>query len=150
MTSEKVRMIVGLLVILTHIVSYAGVILFKSEHIPPNDRFDVALVLIPVSAAYVVAIVRSAINRQGEIGTTTVVNWNYALVTFLITAAFCLALLVIVFGYPSVGASDIATLKRYMLLVEVAFGGAFGLIAEDLFGKIEKIEVPAPTAREGE
>jgi hypothetical protein len=34
--------------------------------------------------------------------------------------------------------------RRYILLFEIAFGAGFGLIASDLFGKIERIEVPVP------
>jgi hypothetical protein len=62
--------------------------------------------------------------------------------------SFSVALLLFVFWFPRIGGPTIEDLRRWMIVVEIAFGGAFGLIAEDLFGKIER--VPVSTADEEE
>jgi hypothetical protein len=140
MKRDTVRMIVGLSVIATHIIAFLA-ILFQ-EYIDTSDRLDVAMLLVPVSAAYVTAIVRSAIATQevnDEVKRT--VNANYVSVIGLITFAFCGALLVLVFGYPKIGGQTLPELRQWLVIIEVGFGGAFGLIAEDLFGRVEQVNI---------
>jgi hypothetical protein len=43
-----------------------------------------------------------------------------------------------VFDYPNVSGPTTTELRRWLLVLEIAFGASFGLIAEDLFGTIEK------------
>ena len=68
-------------------------------------------------------------------------------VVCLVTIGFCGALLYFVFSFPAVVGPTITELRRWLVVLEVAFGGGFGLIAEDLFGKIEKVIVPAEAAK---
>ena len=99
------------------------------------------MLLIPVSAGYFVAVVRSAIQNQAVTATVRLVNLNYVTIVLLVTAAFCAALLLFVFSYPAVVGPTIVELRRWLVVLEIGFGGGFGLIAEDLFGKVEKIVV---------
>jgi len=101
------------------------------------QRIDLGLLLLPISAAYVVAVVRSAIEEQHTQAIGRKVNLNYCIIVSLFTAIALLGLLITVIQLR--GDLDIA--RRQILLFEIAFGTAFGLIAADLFGKIERIPV---------
>jgi len=76
---------------------------WQARYIPPGaDRLDLALLLIPVSAGYFVAVVRSAIQNQSINETVTLVNMNYVVIVLSVTLFFCGALLFFVFSYPAV------------------------------------------------
>ncbi len=141
MKRDLLRIFVGVSVILTHLMAFIGIVVVRASHIPSNERLDVAMILIPVSAAYFMAVVRSAIQLQDVLSSIKQVNINYTVVVSLVTVSFCAVLLYYVYGYPDVGGPTTTELKRWLLVLEIAFGSAFGLIAEDLFGKIERIEV---------
>lgn len=144
MLRESVQTALGLLILLTHVLSFFGIVFWQS-YISSDDRLDVAMLLFPITAAYFVAIVRSAITRQDVVDTVRKVTTNYLLIVGVTSVAFCLALLSFVFGYPSVGGPTTVELRRWLILLEIAFGSGFGLIAEDLFGKVERVAVPEST-----
>jgi hypothetical protein len=141
MKRELLRTFVGVLVIVTHIISFIGLIVIRKDYIPQGEHLDVAMVLIPVSAAYFMAIVRSAIQLQDVFSSSQRVNMNYVVVVILVTLSFCIALLYFVYRFPDIGGPTTVELKRWLIVLEIAFGSSFGLIAEDLFGKIERINV---------
>jgi Kef-type K+ transport system membrane component KefB len=155
MNRDFVRLIVGVAVILTHLFAFFGIVVLKSKYIPAADeRLDLAMVLIPVSAGYFVAVVRSAIQNQNVSKTARYVNLNYTVIVLLVTLAFCFALLYFVYSYPAIVGPTIVELRRWLVVLEIGFGGGFGLIAEDLFGKVEKVlirqEEQEPTGAVGQ
>lgn len=154
MKRDVVKMIVGVGVILAHLAAFFGIVVWQSKYIPSGaERLDIAMVLVPVSAGYFLAVVRSAIQNQGVTKTeSSLVNWNYIAIVLVVTFAFCAALVYFVYSYPAVVGPTIVELRRWLVILEIGFGGGFGLIAEDLFGKVEKIivrqdmpVVPAPS-----
>lgn len=147
MRKRAVRLIVGIGVVVTHLVSFFAIVFVQRDYIPPADRLDVALLLVPITAAYVTAIVRSAISEQANFDPGPELNANYIAVCALITAAFCIGLLSFVFYYPEIGGPTTTDLKRWLVVIEIGFGTAFGLLAEDLFGKVEKVGVEQSGAR---
>lgn len=141
MNRDVVRTTVGIGVILTHLVAFFAIVIWKRDYIPDAaERLDLAMLLLPISAGYFVAVIRSAIQNQ-VISTAQRVNWNYIIVVVLVTSAFCVALLYFVFSYPAVVGPTIVELRRWLVVLEIGFGSGFGLIAEDLFGKVEKVVV---------
>jgi hypothetical protein len=148
MKISTVRVVVGLSTIATHVIAFLGIVVIRQEFFPPDLRLDLAMVLLPITAVYVTAVVRSAIRDKNELPDEQIVNLNYVLIVGIITMSFSVALLLFVFWFPRIGGPTIEDLRRWMIVVEIAFGGAFGLIAEDLFGKIER--VPVSTADEEE
>jgi hypothetical protein len=143
MNRDYVRLMVGVIVIGTHLIAFFGIIVWQSQYIPlSTDRLDVAMLLIPVSAGYFVAVVRSAIQFQDVKSTGRYVNINYVVIVLIVTIAFCGTLLYFVFVFPKVVGPTIVELRRWLVALEIGFGGGFGLIAEDLFGKIERVIVP--------
>jgi hypothetical protein len=122
-------------------VAFFGVVSWQRQYIEPDVRLDVAMLLMPITATYFMAVVRSAVQRRNVRGSDCVTA-EYGVIVGLVTLAFCGALLYITFSFPEVVGPTTAELKRWIVVVEIAFGAGFGLIAEDLFGKIEKVVIP--------
>jgi hypothetical protein len=144
MPRDLVRLTVGLIVIVAHATAFFGIVVWQSKYIPvPSDRLDVAMLMLPVTAAYFVAVIRSAIGRRGAAGHEPPDNLNYVVIVLGVTLLFCGTLVYFVFSYPSIVGPTITELRRWLVVLEIAFGAGFGLIAEDLFGKVEQVIVPA-------
>jgi hypothetical protein len=131
------RYMVGAAVIVVHAACFVAIIYFKDDAFTQPQRIDLGLLLLPITAAYVVAIVRSAIVEQSNPAVGRPVSLNYCIIISLFTAITLVGLFITVVQLR--GDPDIA--RRQILLFEIAFGTAFGLIATDLFGKIEQIPV---------
>jgi hypothetical protein len=134
------RYFVGITVLLIHIAVY--VILRGKSSLTPPERSDLFLLLMPITAAVVLAVVRSAIEERNSLDLGPPVNLFYASVVFIVTISYAVALLSTVISYPDPTIPEIENLRQSILIHEIAFGAAFGLIATDLFGKIEKLEIP--------
>jgi hypothetical protein len=122
-------------VIVVHIVAFATIMMFKNDWTSPSQRFDFASVLLPITAAYLVAIVKNAIDEQFVIDTTAPVNAYYVSVVLSVTASFLFAILFVVFEAPGEIVPTVETARQWLVLLDVGLGAAFGYIASDLFGK---------------
>lgn len=144
MTIQKqtIRLAVSGLVISTHLLAFFTIMFLESDFASPTERTDAALLLLPITAAYVLAIGRRAISSQGDVDIGPVVNAEYILFVSLITSGFVAAMLLTVFSFPSRLIPTIETVKRFLLIIEIGIGAALGMIVEDLFGKVERITVP--------
>ncbi|MDP3075890.1 hypothetical protein [Bradyrhizobium sp.] len=152
MNIEVMRLVVGLIVLATHIVAFFGIVVWQSGYIPvATERLDLALLLVPVSAGFFLAVVRSAVqNRKAMIAAAEPVGVNYVAVVTTVALAFSGALLFFVFSYPAVVGPTTVELRRWLVILEIGFGAGFGMIAEDLFGKVEKVFVqPDGTVKVG-
>jgi hypothetical protein len=138
MKKEYFRIGVGLAVILIHATCFAIIFFGKDDYLSSTQKIDIALLFMPITAAYVVAIVRAAIENSAPTDVSTPVNINYALVVFLITIITLLGLLWTVATLTG----DAETDRHRIIVFEIVFGAAFGLVASDLFGKVERIPVP--------
>jgi hypothetical protein len=137
MRREYFRIFIGASVIVVHVACYLIIVFGKAEWFTPEQQTDLGLMFVPVTSAYVVAIVRSAIEEQSVQSSGPQVNVNYLVVVSLFTVATLMGLLVTIIQISH----DIELARRQILLFEIAFGTVFGLIASDLFGKVEKIKV---------
>jgi len=136
------RLLVTLLVFLSHATAFFGVVVWQRANIPqPTERIDLAMLLIPIAAVYVVAAIRSAIQNKTSTVPEPIDNVNYIVVVFLMTVFFCAGLVSLVFLYPDYVGPTVSELRRWIVIFEIAFGIGFGLIVEDLFGKVETIVV---------
>jgi hypothetical protein len=88
------------------------------------------------------AVVKNAVDEQTSRDKGALVILNYVIVVFLVTGAFLAAVATIVVQMPGPFAPTIDDAKKWLVGLEVGLGGAFGYIASDLFGKIEKIVAP--------
>jgi hypothetical protein len=149
MPRDILRMIVGLMVVGAHAAAFFGITIWQSAYIPiAGERLDAALLLVPISAAYFVAVIRSAIQHRAAVGHEAPDNLNYVVIVILITALFSGTLVYFVFEYPAVVGPTTVELRRWLLVLEIGFGAGFGLIAEDLFGKVEQVTVASTADRE--
>lgn len=146
---RTVRLGVSTCVILTYFFSFFSIMFFISDYATSVERLDTALLLIPITAAYVLAIGRRAISGQLDFDASPVVNVEYLIFVVLITVGFLSALTLIILSFPNKTIPTIDALKRALLIIEIGLGGAFGLIVEDLFGRVEKIVVPSGDSRNG-
>jgi hypothetical protein len=137
---EVFRIGIGVSVIIVHALCFLIIFYFKGQYLTPNQQTDLAFLLMPVSSAYVAAIIRSAVEDQRIRGRGPSVNLNYAIIITLFTAIFLVGLLVTVISIN--GYSE--DVRRQISIFEIAFGTGFGLIATDLFGKVEKPDVGSP------
>jgi hypothetical protein len=88
------------------------------------------------------AVVKSAVDEQSDLDPGRIVNFNYVAIVFLVTGAFLAGVLVIVVEVPGSFVPTIDDAKQWLIGLQVGLGGAFGYIATDLFGKVEKVTVP--------
>lgn len=138
MKKETFRIGVGLGVILVHATCFIIIFFGKDAYLSPPQKIDVALLFMPITAAYLVAVVRSAVENSVPTNASTPVNLNYALVVLLVTLITLLGLLWTVATLMGNAEDD----RHRIIIFEIVFGAAFGLIASDLFGKVERIPVP--------
>jgi hypothetical protein len=111
----------------------------KTGWLRPDDRHDLALLLLPVTAGYVAAIIRTAVDEQFTEGDKRVVNLFYSVVVILVTLIFLVILFLLIINIGP--GTDVPDLRRQLVSIEIAFGAGFGIIATDLFGKIERVTV---------
>jgi hypothetical protein len=90
---------------------------------------------VPISSAYLVAIVKSAVEDQANLDISKQVNLNYCIIVSLVTV---LTLFGLLFTVTQIN-GDLDMARRQILLFEIGFGTAFGFIAADLFGKTEVV-----------
>jgi hypothetical protein len=138
MKKENFRIGVGLSVILVHAACFAIIFFGKDDYLTASQKIDVALLFMPITAAYVVAIVRTAVENSAPTDTVTAVNLNYSLVVLLVTTITLVGLLWTVVTLTGDAEPD----RQRIIVFEIVFGAAFGLVAADLFGKVEQIPVP--------
>ncbi|CAO4147015.1 hypothetical protein LPLAFNJD_LOCUS2342 [Methylorubrum aminovorans] len=130
---EIFRISVGLSILLAHGLCFLVIFMWKGEYLSEQQQISIALLMCPITAAYITAVIRSAIERSSETARPQFVNLNYALVVFLFTLMTLGGLVFTVMFLDGAQESD----KQKILIFEIAFGAGFGLIVADLFGKVE-------------
>lgn len=135
MNKEFFRIFIGASVIAVHALCFFWIFYMKDDYLSLSQRTSIALLFMPITAAYVVAIIRHAIENAIPREIHPVVNLNYAIIISMFTVITLGGLLWTVVNLQGAQEAD----KQLILLFEVAFGAGFGLIAADLFGKIEVI-----------
>lgn len=123
------RLVVGVSVILTHGLSFAIIFFWKDAYLSMSQKIDMALIIMPITAAYAVGVVRSALERGNEISKGPKMNLNYSIVVISVTLMSMTGLLFTVLGISGGTQDD----RRQVQVFEIAFGALFGLIASELF-----------------
>jgi hypothetical protein len=131
MRQEMLRITIGILIIIVHSVCFVIIFMFKDDYLTRGQQLDMALLLMPVTAAYVTAVIRSAIENKSNVGYGPIVNANYAIIVILFTSLTLVGILYNVAELMGATAED----RRQIMVFEVVFGTGFGLIVADLFGK---------------
>ena len=85
MPREYFRIIIGASIIVVHAICYVLIMFQKGDYFTAAQRVDLGLLFVPVTSAYFVAVVRSAIEEQGRKTLSRTVNLNYCVIVSLVT-----------------------------------------------------------------
>jgi len=137
------RLIIGVAIIMTHFLC-VGIVFWKDAILSPSQQYDTILLLAPITVVYITAIIRAAIADQNNPLHTQSVSLFYGATIGLVTLFSLIGLLYTFYRIDGTPESS----KFGILIFETAFGGIFGLVVTDLFGKLEVVEVPVSGAEE--
>lgn len=137
MKKEFFRIFIGASVIATHAFCFFWIFYMKEDYLSLSQRISIALLFMPITAAYVLAIIRNAVENAAPRKVDQVVNLNYVIIISMFTVITLGGLIWTVVNLQGAQESD----RQIILLFEIAFGAGFGLIAADLFGKVEVINI---------
>lgn len=130
MNTQKFSMSVGLLVVLGH-VCITFLLIFYFD-LPEGAKLSE--ISLPLTVAYVSAIVMWFFKMRGLVTSEDRVGLPLVLLVFLIVLAMLGGLFAVPFTVLSDPTSTLETLNDRYLMIEMAFGGIFGIVMSELFG----------------
>jgi predicted benzoate:H+ symporter BenE len=132
MKLDTLRMIVGFSIISAHLLSFA-LILLGAGNLTPSERVELSILISPVFAVYVTAIVRQFTKLDTAFDDTPT---HPALVTLSIgtAAIFSLATPLTLFLFINGRVESFAALKTTFGIIETALGIYTGAVIDRLFG----------------
>src|SRR5262245_31803076 len=98
MNTAQMRMTLGPAIVVVHATAFAKIMLFTELTLSPPQRFDVAMLLIPVTVAYFMAVVRSAVRNKASSEPGPSITLEYLVIAILVSIMFLGALLFAVFS----------------------------------------------------
>lgn len=139
MTSSKLKLVVSLCIVISHIVAFFGVVALRAWALPKLDVFETFGALIPLFAVFLVVIVKDTVKGREDLSVGNRQSVQMVALTLILLLAYVIAIamtLLMVAGQSI----EPAELPRWFVVIESAFGTSLGLIIDDLFGG-RKIEV---------
>jgi hypothetical protein len=133
MGKRRLSSITGWLIILGHFGLIMLILIYLDSYLNASQKMQVILSLCPVTAVYLVAVVRSFLARQRQFDQSYRVNGNMIGISILFPIALISFLAYLILRYPGSIAGDVSSLQTWTAASEVAFAGTVGLIIEDLF-----------------
>lgn len=135
MRLDTLRMIVGFTIIVSHIVSFA-IILFFTDGLLLTERTELSLLISPVFAVYVAAIVRQFLRQDASFDNSPT---HPALRILSIGSAlmFGLAIPLVVYEFSIGKIENFGALKVTLGIIETALGAYTGGVVDRLFGHRE-------------
>src|SRR5262245_32576995 len=131
MSLDSVRMVVGFSIITSHLVSFT-IILFGTDNLSSNERVELSLLISPIFAVYVTAIVRQFL-RQDATFDKSPTHPALRILSIGTSTLFSLGIPFLIFRF-SVGKIDsFATLKSALGIMETALGVYTGAVVDRLF-----------------
>jgi len=129
-------MVVGFSIIVSHLLTFAMTMLF-SGGMTLGERIDVALLISPIFAVYVTAIVRHFMSNLTSAFDTRIVHPSAAALSIGTAVIFSVGVPITV-GLFLVGAIDtVAALKSTTGVLETVLGLYTGAVIDTLFGRPE-------------
>jgi hypothetical protein len=131
MSIDRLRMIVGFSIITSHLLTFFIILFFTNLFSP--EKQEISLLVSPVFAVYLAAIVRR-FTREENSWDSTLVHPSLMILALGAGILFSISLptLVLMFGTQKVAL--FADLKLYMGLIESVLGLYTGAIVDRLFG----------------
>ena len=121
----------GFIVTIFHIV-FSALVWFILEF--PDDRVIVKEISAPVTAGYVVGILKYYLDTKGIVTSKEILGIRLVALISLLVGAFCISLLAAPLVYLNVASITADNLNSFFLFVESAFGALIALIFSFLYG----------------
>lgn len=132
MRLDTLRMIVGFTIIVSHIFSF-GLILVGTDRLLPSERMELSLLISPVFAVYIAAIVRQFL-RPGATFDDSPTHPALRILSIGTAVLFGVAIPCTVYAFASGSIESFASLKSTLGIVETALGIYTGAVVDRLFG----------------
>jgi hypothetical protein len=133
MGKRRLSSITGWLIIVGHFGLIGLILFYLDAYLNGPQKMQVILTLCPVTAVYLVAVVKSFLAGQRRFDKGDPVNANMVGISILFPLALLSFLAYLILRYPSSIAGDLNALQTWVAASEVAFAGTVGLIIDDLF-----------------
>lgn len=130
MPLDSLRMTVGFLIIVSHLGSFAMVLLGGS--LTADERVELSLIISPVFAIYVTAIVRRILAMETFDRTPT--HPAVAILGIGVAIVFSVAIPAVIWSFETGRIEDFDGLKSVIGIVETALGLYTGALVDRLFG----------------
>jgi hypothetical protein len=133
MTNSRLKLYVSLAVVVSHILTFFGILLLRAFVVPNLDIFGVMQAMVPLFGVFLVVIVKDTLRGREDLSTGNVQTQQMVLLTFIILGSYMLAVAatLLMVAQQVIEPSD---LSKWLAIVESAFGIALGLIIDELFG----------------
>jgi hypothetical protein len=132
MRLDTLRMFVGFTIIVSHILSF-GLILLGTDKLLPSERMELSLLISPVFAVYVTAIVRQFL-RPGATYDSSPTHPALRILSIGTAVLFGVAIPFSVYAFATGKIDSFASLKSTLGIVETALGIYTGAVIDRLFG----------------
>jgi hypothetical protein len=132
MKLDTLRMIVGFSIIGSHLMSFF-LIVFGTDKLTMPERTELALLISPVFAVYVTAIVRQFV-RQDATYDESPTHPALRILSIGTSTIFGLALPIIIYQFTAGAIASFPALKTTLGIIETALGIYTGAIVDRLFG----------------
>lgn len=137
MRLDVLRMIVGFTIIISHLVTFAMIMLFGGRQMTLNERIDVTLLISPIFAVYVTAIVRHFTSNLMSSFDIRTVHPSAAALSVGTAIVFSVAVPATVVLFLSGVIDTVAALKSTTGVLETVLGLYTGAVIDTLFGRSE-------------
>lgn len=134
MKTDVLRMTVGFLIIASHIISFAMILLGGELEGP--ERVELSLIIAPVFAVYVTAVVRKFVTLDKF--DSTPVHPALAILGTGTAIVFAVAIPSVIWSFEAGRIADFAGLKSVVGIVETSLGLYTGTLIDRLFGDTAK------------
>ena len=134
MKKSSVASVVALLMLASHLGLLPTIFLYANRFLP-TEKIDIALIVGPMTAAYFLTIVQWVLGRRstGDASGGAEVDSIYIIFAVVVPIAFVASIYYVIYAMQANKSFDTETTKRAIGVIELFVGGAFALIAKDLF-----------------
>jgi hypothetical protein len=131
MALDTLRMVVGFSIIASHLLSYS-IILFGTDKLLPNEQVELSLLISPVFAVYVAAIVREFLRADAAYDQSPT-HPALRILSIGTSTIFSVGIPLLVLEFARGKIESFAALKSTLGIVETALGIYTGAVIDRLF-----------------
>ena len=142
MTSSRLKLYVSMVVVLSHVATFFGVLMLRAVVLPTANLFDIMGAMVPLFGVFLIVIIKDTVRGREDLATGKVQTPQMIMLTFIMLGSYCLAV-VATLVMVVLQSLEPADLPKWLATIESAFGTSLGLIIDDLFGGKAQ-EKPSP------